>query len=295
MLNYDDANLILTINEHRNFSKASKSLYIGQSALSKKVREIESDLGYQIFLRSRGHKSVELTQKGSELIPILNQLKRINTAAYDIRNSNYRTKLSIASSDGPYLLVIDDAIEDLYAQNNQRIFKLKALSYRECINAVAEEIVDIAFIGNSIYRKNIDVVPLYKEQMVFICMAGQFSTDVIDPLKLDVCNAVYSSYSTQFSSWFASTFRNKRPFIQCDLLTEVKRYMKSLNLWSIVPASVADYLSHDLDITILPLDIDIPPRVIYYAVKNNCNNPSVNELLDSIKGHLASNQNILTY
>ena len=48
--------------EHLNFTKAAESLHISQSALSKKISDLENHFGVQLFLR--GKQSLSLTMAG---------------------------------------------------------------------------------------------------------------------------------------------------------------------------------------------------------------------------------------
>ncbi|MDE7128161.1 MAG: LysR family transcriptional regulator, partial [Bacteroidales bacterium] len=50
-----------------NFSEAAKSLYVTQSTLSQQIRQLENELGVQLF--ERNSHEVSLTDAGEELLP----------------------------------------------------------------------------------------------------------------------------------------------------------------------------------------------------------------------------------
>lgn len=50
------------------FSKASRQLYISQSAISQQIKLLEEELGSQLFVRQ--HNSVTMTESGAELYPL---------------------------------------------------------------------------------------------------------------------------------------------------------------------------------------------------------------------------------
>ena len=268
MINHEDIIIVMTVNKFLSISKAAKMMYTGQSSLSKRIKDIEDRLGYRIFERSKGKKSVQLTENGSKLIPVLKEILNLSSHAVNIGNLNTKYKIRIATSDGPYNLAIDDIVLDLYKENPDSEFKLKSLSYRECIEVVADGTVDIAFVGNNIYKKELSIIPLYSEKIVFICMKSCNYEKPLNLSRLNVDKAVYSSYSSEFSSWFRKTFDNRHPLIRCDLIMQVAKYMKELNLWSIVPVSAAEYIAKFVDIDIVDIEGDIPDRIIYYAVKS---------------------------
>lgn len=52
----------LAVCEERNFSKAANKMLVSQPALSKQIKDLESELGVQLFIRE--HRKVTLTQEG---------------------------------------------------------------------------------------------------------------------------------------------------------------------------------------------------------------------------------------
>lgn len=53
---------LVALSQYRSMSKASKSLFITQPAMSVKIRELEEELGYHILIRTRA--GIEFTEKG---------------------------------------------------------------------------------------------------------------------------------------------------------------------------------------------------------------------------------------
>jgi LysR family transcriptional regulator for metE and metH len=60
--------LVKTITEEGSISSSSQKLFLTQSALSHQLRELETQLGFKVFYRSRN--SWELTEEGKELYKI---------------------------------------------------------------------------------------------------------------------------------------------------------------------------------------------------------------------------------
>ena len=63
-----DLNLLkafIAVAEEKHFTKAAKSLFVEQSAISKSIKRLELELGTQLFLRTT--RKVELTTKGENL------------------------------------------------------------------------------------------------------------------------------------------------------------------------------------------------------------------------------------
>ena len=56
----------ITVAQCLSFTEAAKRIYIGQSALSKQIADLESELGVELFIRH--HRSLELTPAGKTLL-----------------------------------------------------------------------------------------------------------------------------------------------------------------------------------------------------------------------------------
>lgn len=76
------------IAEYLNFSEAAKHLYITQSTLSQQIKQLEFELGFQLFQRSS--RSIKLTEAGEEFLPFakrtLQDAEDGVQRLYDLRN-----------------------------------------------------------------------------------------------------------------------------------------------------------------------------------------------------------------
>ncbi len=76
----------VVVAEHLNFSKASKKLYIAQPVLSRHIADLESQLGIQLFIRSK--HSVQLTYMGGLMLEEANAIiERYEQAIHKIRQT----------------------------------------------------------------------------------------------------------------------------------------------------------------------------------------------------------------
>ena len=58
----------LNIVQHGSFSAAAEKLYVTQPALGRRIRALEEELGYTLFVRNKGVRHVELTKQGQAFI-----------------------------------------------------------------------------------------------------------------------------------------------------------------------------------------------------------------------------------
>ena len=66
---------ILEISENESINRASRKLYISQSALSASISSVEEELGQQLLVRS--HSGIELTEFGKKFVEASRQILEI--------------------------------------------------------------------------------------------------------------------------------------------------------------------------------------------------------------------------
>ena len=81
---------------HLNFSKASKELYVTQSAISKQVKQLEETLGFKLFHRLT--RRLELTEKGERLYLAVNKsIGEIEQTLENIEDLDLRKKIILSA------------------------------------------------------------------------------------------------------------------------------------------------------------------------------------------------------
>lgn len=78
----------LAVCEEKNFSRAAKKMLISQPALSKQIKELENELGVQLFIRA--HRQVRLTEEGYFLRDRAKEMLILND---DTENTLQRNKV----------------------------------------------------------------------------------------------------------------------------------------------------------------------------------------------------------
>ena len=66
-----------TVAKHKHMTKASEELHISQPAISKSIKNLEKQLGGELFVRTK--RGVILTEEGKEFYNYIKTQERINT------------------------------------------------------------------------------------------------------------------------------------------------------------------------------------------------------------------------
>lgn len=108
----------LEVSKTRHFGRAAESLYLTQSAVSFRIRQLETQLGTILFARHRNN--IRLTAAGERLIPYAESL--INTwlqAKKEISHQSLHTEFSIGSTISLWEGCLTNWIQLIYQKHKE--------------------------------------------------------------------------------------------------------------------------------------------------------------------------------
>lgn len=106
----------LEVSRTRHFGRAAETLYLTQSAVSSRIRQLETQLGVSLFTRHRNN--IQLTDAGERLVPHAEKL--MNTwllAKKDVLNSHQHRELSIGAAPLLWETWLAEWLRRVYQQN----------------------------------------------------------------------------------------------------------------------------------------------------------------------------------
>ena len=62
----------ITLAQIKNFTKTAQQLFVAQSTVTNRIRDLENELGVSLFIRN--HKQVDLTPSGQKFLDYAQQL-----------------------------------------------------------------------------------------------------------------------------------------------------------------------------------------------------------------------------
>ena len=139
----------LEVGKTRHFGRAAESLYLTQSAVSFRIRQLESQLGSPLFSRQRGN--VHLTPAGERLLPYAESiLQTWGRARQDVSLSeNYMEHISLGASSSVWELGgISDWINESHQALPEVAFRMESVSRQDIVRALLEKSIDMALLGD---------------------------------------------------------------------------------------------------------------------------------------------------
>lgn len=145
---------IVKIVECGSMNEASHELYVSQPALSSAVRELEKELGIEIFTRSS--QGIALTVDGAEFLTYARQvLDQVSLLEERYKNAVPRKQLCAVSTQH-YMFAVEAFVEMINAsQSDEYEFTLRETRTRDIIDQVANLQSEIGIIYLSEFNKQV--------------------------------------------------------------------------------------------------------------------------------------------
>uniref|UniRef100_UPI0036D8D698 HTH-type transcriptional regulator HdfR n=1 Tax=Photorhabdus sp. RM322S TaxID=3342825 RepID=UPI0036D8D698 len=108
----------LEVSKTRHFGRAAESLYLTQSAVSFRIRQLENQLGANLFTRHRNN--IRLTAAGERLVPYAESL--MNTwqlAKKEITHASQHTELTIGATASLWEAYLTPWLQDFYKRHQE--------------------------------------------------------------------------------------------------------------------------------------------------------------------------------
>ena len=170
----------VAVAEELNFTRAAERLGINQPPLSLQIRQLEKELGTQLFRRRT--RGVELTDAGKLLLEEARDiLKHVERATIDVqcRARGETGQVIVGSAAGTYFHPVIPATIFEYRQQYPNIILAPQASHTALLIArLRSGLVDIAFIWGPVdERDGLKIEPLEDEDLVIVLPAGHRLTN----------------------------------------------------------------------------------------------------------------------
>ncbi|SFD33727.1 HTH-type transcriptional regulator HdfR [Pragia fontium] len=155
----------LEVSKTRHFGRAAESLYLTQSAVSSRIRLLESQLGVNLFTRHRNN--IRLTSAGEQLLPYAeNMIATWHQARNSIvKNSQKKNMLSIGALSLIWESYLTDWLELLYSQHKNLQFDTRIATRNLLVQQLHERQLDLLIATepskmDELISQQIGVIPL---------------------------------------------------------------------------------------------------------------------------------------
>ncbi|MBQ0213278.1 HTH-type transcriptional regulator HdfR [Proteus vulgaris] len=134
----------LEVSKTRHFGRAAESLYLTQSAVSFRIRQLETQLGTNLFTRHRNN--IRLTVAGERLIPYAESL--MNTwllAKKEISHASQHSELSIGATASLWEAYLTSWLQESYLERKELRIESRVSTRQSLVKQLHARELDLLF------------------------------------------------------------------------------------------------------------------------------------------------------
>lgn len=262
MITHSGIEAFLAICRFKSITRAAEELFVCQSSLSVRLKNLESELGTELFLRKKGQREIILTQSGKDFYEIAVAYEKVMGRIEKMRR-DHQKKLSISSlnSLGAYIM---PEVYALFMENYPDVkLVIQDYEFQEACKSILQGNTDLAFNTDSGVPQRITALPVFSEKFTLTCSVESDYPDTVSADMLHVKNEVYVDWYNGFDEFHEAVFGNDVPRIRLDMMAQLKIFVEKPGNWAFVPISVAHGLEQNGRIRRLQTDFPLPERTVY--------------------------------
>ena len=254
----------LMITQTKSLSAAAKNLYISQSAVSHRIRNLEEKLGCELLIRARGEKFVSLTLKGEEFIEIATRWKALWNETKLWTQQESKINLSLASVDSLNTCVFAGLYKDLIKSDNAISLNVSSHWTKTVYDLIERYEADVGFTMNSLKYQNVIAQRLFKSRGVVISsMSSKYPAEV-HPHALKTSDEILFSYIPDYDVWHSSWWGNdQNEYSSVDTVSLLFTMFDETEKWAIVPIWIARVFEKLHTVKISELSVAAPEYACY--------------------------------
>ncbi len=159
----------VAVAEQLNFHSASKAIHVSQPAISKQIRQLEEEIGAELFLRNRNR--ISLTVAGKAFLPRAHELlKNAQDAAFEARQAQagLAGTVSIGFLSPSAFVVLPRLLQQLRAKVPAAKVRLLELSDSSQIAALSNREIDLAIVQTQSHSPEFESLLIAQERLALI-------------------------------------------------------------------------------------------------------------------------------
>ncbi|MGX9134199.1 LysR family transcriptional regulator [Rummeliibacillus sp. JY-2-4R] len=214
-MNFEQLEYIKAIVENKSMSIASQKVHVTQSAISQSIAMIETELGVQLFKRTRN--GTIPTEDGLWIIPKLMEiLRKSNELKMEIQSktATFSGKVKIATIPGIFMTLLPEALANFKNDFPLVHYEISEMENNQVLKAIEQKKADVGFITLTPESKPLEnhltYHPLNIESQFHLLVPAKSVQAIHSEIQLkDVLDESFILYGEHFYSKLMRGFEEK--------------------------------------------------------------------------------------
>lgn len=212
----------LEVAETRHFGRAAESLYLTQSAVSARIKQLEEYFNTPLFIRNRN--SIQITPAGEKLIPFARAIaKEIAQARQALAEEEF-THVAIASTQATMPLFLNSFLPTLIDNFNNISFKHEVNSIEQITRQLHEHSIDFGLTTSPVKSDDVESTLLLKVHLSLYTSDTfeQTNAEHYDFIQVDFSPSVSEQVLAQYPELKKAKVKTTSIEIALDLFSQSK-------------------------------------------------------------------------
>ncbi len=253
----------LNVAEYHSLSAAARQMFTTQSTISKRLLQLEEELGVPLFIRQKGQRTVELTSYGQHFIPLAQQWISLYRDCQNIRHGNSRTHLTVGANTLINIFTLVPFYQQYTDTHPEVCLFIDNHHSSELYSLLDRRSIDIGYVLTSRNYPDIIQTPLYQESMCLVCHKDSSYSQTVALSDLDPAEEVFLRWDTDFDLWHEQNWPGRHYRMRVATGSMVANYLTRPGRWSIVSASSTRSLTENHPLRVCTLAAATPKRTCY--------------------------------
>lgn len=271
----------VTIAQEQNFTKAAKKLFTAQPSLSQQIKDLEQEVGVQLF--DRTSRKIKLTDEGKAFLvhaqEALESSKLAISAARQVAQRK-NNQIHIGFLNVAEIKVMPNILVKLKKHIPDLKINLHSLTCLEQIQKLKRAELDLAFTRYEFQHTDFENIHLLNEQIYLVALDHLYPSSrvlTLEKLKQKTIIMCEKNASPVFYDQLNQLMLFEQQ--QSDYMVWVTNVLQHINLinmgigFSFVPEYLLKFLNPQ--VKIIPTDFDLPQLGLYANFAKNSSNTAL--------------------
>ncbi len=284
----------LNIVQYGSFSAAAEKLFVTQPALGRRIRALEEELGYSLFVRNKGVRNVQLTRQGQAFIGLAHRWQALWKETQEEALLGSGRNFFVASVGSLLAFMLPNVFQTFIKTNPECALHVTTLHSVDAYSYLNNKTADIAFITDPMFSSQISTNILFEEKLCLVAGKCLGLPEKIRISELDPRLEIRTNWDGNFVSWHNYYFGNgAHPRVYLDEMGFLQYFAQNGENWAFLPVSIARSIEKNAPVSIHDLDVELPNRTIYYLNRVQDESPYQEKLLELCRQKLSQEDGII--